>query len=500
MALLLIFSLRHSSPLEYNVEEVYNGAIREEVSVTGKVKLTEGVNLSFRSTGNVAGIWAHTGEAVEEGQVIANLENDDLQAQLNQARANLEIEKAQLSELRRGARTENVSIKEKELEQAQKSLHNYYQDAQNVLSDACAKSEEALKIDIKDVFFGADAANCYVFSFDACTPNEVNSEAGYYRLLSERKLKEWKQSLSLLNENSSAEDWDTALRQGKEYLVFFNSFFDKLNNVLLADCSYSNANLDTYRANANHGRNLIITAESNMDDLRQSIDIQFLTRQKIEEEFNLLLAGATAEEMAIQEARVRYAEAEVANRSALLEKTLIRAPWDGFVSKQDIVIGEIVMANTPVVGVMAEKGLELEMYIPEVDISKVKIGDPTFITLDAFPQDEFNGEMISVEFAETIMDGVVYYKGHSNIDSADANIKSGMTGDVVIVTAAKDNVLSVPQRAILEKDGKKIVRIPQADGYREAVVTTGLRSPEGYVEILSGLHKGDMVITFMKNN
>ena len=63
---------------------------------------------------------------------------------------------------------------------------------------------------------------------------------------------------------------------------------------------------------------------------------------------------------------------------------------------------------------------------------------------------------------------------------------------------SRENVLIIPQRAVIEKNGKKIVRIPSGKNYQEIEVQTGLRGSEGEIEIISGLREGDKVITFIK--
>ncbi len=103
------------------------------------------------------------------------------------------------------------------------------------------------------------------------------------------------------------------------------------------------------------------------------------------------MSGSTKEAILIQESKVKSAQANVSNYYALIEKTIIRAPIDGFIAKKEIKEGEIVLANVSVVSLMTEKGLQIKTYIPEVDISKVKMKDRVLITLDAFPRKEFVG-------------------------------------------------------------------------------------------------------------
>jgi len=71
-----------------------------------------------------------------------------------------------------------------------------------------------------------------------------------------------------------------ATKHAKIYLSVFKNFFEKLGNVLLADCSYSNPYLDIHRVNANHGRNLIISATTNINNLEQNVASQKLLVEK----------------------------------------------------------------------------------------------------------------------------------------------------------------------------------------------------------------------------
>jgi len=177
LLIIAFFSLKGNKEPEYNLAIAERGSIREEVSVTGKIEDIDNVDLSFRATGNVSRVLIETGSEVKKGQILASLENNDLWAQLKQAQASLEIEEAKLQELKKGTREETISIKRIELSKAEQDLDNYYQDIFNILSDTYSKAEEAIKIDIKDIFIGAEAANSYVLTFDTCVSSEISSDA-----------------------------------------------------------------------------------------------------------------------------------------------------------------------------------------------------------------------------------------------------------------------------------------------------------------------------------
>ena len=74
-----------------------------------------------------------------------------------------------------------------------------------------------------------------------------------------------------------------------------------------------------------------------------------------------------------------------------------------------------------------------------------------------------------------------------------------MTANATIITAEKKDILVVPARAIVEKNGQgKIVRVLENDQVKEINVITGIYGDEGLVEILSGLKEGQEIITYIK--
>jgi multidrug efflux pump subunit AcrA (membrane-fusion protein) len=70
-----------------------------------------------------------------------------------------------------------------------------------------------------------------------------------------------------------------------------------------------------------------------------------------------------------------------------------------------------------------------------------------------------------------------------------------MTANVDIETARRENVLSIPQRALISRDGKTYVAVPDGDNRREVEVQTGLKGSFGTVEVTGGLNEGDTIIS-----
>jgi len=118
--------------------------------------------------------------------------------------------------------------------------------------------------------------------------------------------------------------WQQSMQ--KIYLSVFKNFFEKLGNVLLADCSYSNPYLDIHRVNANHGRNLIISATTNINNLEQNVASQKLLVEKNTEWVRSSIVWLYKRGNFNQESKVKSAQANVSNYYALIEKTLFVLP------------------------------------------------------------------------------------------------------------------------------------------------------------------------------
>jgi len=157
-----------------------------------------------------------------------------------------------------------------------------------------------------------------------------------------------------------------------------------------------------------------------------------------------------------------------------------------------------VTVGEPVISIISQEPFQIEVDISEIDIGKVDIGDSVEITLDAFPDYKFLGKVIDIDPAETIIQRVVYYKITVGFEEPDERIKSGMTANIDIITDSRENVLIIPQRAVLIKNGEKIVRILEGEEIKELQVKTGIQGGQGEIEILSGIKEGDKVITFIK--
>jgi multidrug efflux pump subunit AcrA (membrane-fusion protein) len=151
------------------------------------------------------------------------------------------------------------------------------------------------------------------------------------------------------------------------------------------------------------------------------------------------------------------------------------------------------------VELISSNGYRIEVNISEADIAKITAANAVTITFDAFGEDRtFSGTVREIYPSQTVIQEVIYYTVVIDVTDPSNDIKPGMTANLTIHTASRSNVLSVPRRAIKEKNGMKFVQILENNQPVDVQVETGLRADDGVVEITFGLTENQSVITFVK--
>jgi len=266
-------------------------------------------------------------------------------------------------------------------------------------------------------------------------------------------------------------------------------------NVNLADA------IDTAKDNLS---SVQVSEAQKIEAAQTKVDAALEALQVVKAKLAELNSPPRIEDVSLSNAKVKQAEASLELIKKQIEDSIIKAPIDGTVVKIEYEVGEQISASKPAIHILNENNFEVEVDISEADISKIKKEDKVEITLDAFGEDiKFLGKIYFIEPAETVIQDVIYYKVSIqfidemvNLD----NIKPGMTANAVITTASRKNVLIMPSRAIIEKNGgDKYVRVLAGEQINEVQIKIGLRGDEGLVEILSGVKKGDEVVTYTKN-
>lgn len=263
--------------------------------------------------------------------------------------------------------------------------------------------------------------------------------------------------------------------------------------------------LDTATASVNSATSALNVANSSLSSIISSSANNVAARegdlQRANDQLSQIKAGPTSSKKSSSQSQVDQAAANVDLIKKQIEDSSIVAPYDGIITSVEGEVGETVSSAEPFVSMIISNGFEIKANVSEVEISKVKVGDKVKITFDALGSDEvFEGEVTEIEPAETEISGVIYYKVTTIFTDGSAVIKPGMTANLDIMTAKKEDVVKVPFQAIKEKDdGSKYVQIVENGEIKDVSVKIGLKGDVD-VEITDGLLEGQEVVTFIESS
>jgi len=440
---------------------VNKGDIVKTVQLSGKVVPRDEVDLSFEVGGTVSLVNKKIGDVVRVGDVLVQLDRSKTQADLSKAEADLLATRAELTRLQGGVGTGAKVINSKN------SL------IQNILK-AYTDADDAIRNKIDQFFTNGSSRNPEIInSFD--DNSNLRVKINNDRIYIEDVLISWKNDISKLNTTSYTE---SSLKLAQNSLLSISSFLNDVSgavNNFKINNSLTQATIDKYKTDTTTAR--------------QNINTALATLISGETDFS-----GTLSDVSVETARVSAAEATVKNYLSILSRMTLISPISGIVSKQEAKLGEAVGANTVIVSVMSRE-YKIEAFVPEVSFASVDVGNTAKINFDAYGDEvEFSGSITHIDPRETIRDGVSTYKIELELTNPDDRIKSGMTANIYIETERKSDVLVLPLRAVLKKDGQSTVFVKNSDGQKTSkIINTGAIDSKGNAEIISGLSPGDII-------
>jgi len=485
------YSMRPKSPA-YEFVKVERRGIVQEVSVTGRVKPAEDVSLAFQAGGRVSATHVKVGDTVRAGDVLVELQKADLLANLQQAYARVDAEASRLKQLKEGTRKEEVDVQKVRVANAEVAYSNTKNNFVTAAQDAYTKADDVIHNKVDRFLLNPRTQSPQILFSLNDVQSQTSLENG--RASIETMFTVWKAE----NTSLSGSSIDSSAISVKSHLIQIRSFLDNAALVLSSasiNSSVTQTMIDGYRTDISTARASINTALSSLETV---IDALSVASSNLDLERSALIlkeAPTLPETITAQVAVLDQMQANARSIEADIQKTILRAPIGGVVTQQDAKTGEIVSAGIPIVSIISQSKFQIEAFVPEADIAKISLGDIASVTLDAYGDSTvFSSTAVSIDPAETILEGVATYKMTFRFNEDDARIKSGMTANVDIRTDKKDGVLALPQRVLIRKDKETFVQILENNIVKEIPIQTGLRGSDGYTEILSGLNEGGEVV------
>ncbi len=454
----------------------------QQVSASGKVVARENLALSFESPGMVSGVYVKVGDTVNAGQLLVNQNTGELNAQLSEMQAGIDLQKAKLAQLLAGSSPEDIKTAEDGVRAAQQNLSNSYASSLSTLSGTytIAYSSFTLVSYIQNTYFSST------------DQQEIRIQDNKNIILD--RVADVKNYLDRAKTSLTNDDIDAAL---SHVAADLNTIYDSLVVVrqqceegvyYLKVSSADKASLDTQKTS-------VTTAIGNVTTAKTAIASYKVALVQAQDALILKKTPARPSDVAVFEAQIAQAKASAENVVAQLNKKRIYAPMRGVITAVNAKVGSVFSSNDTAVSINSLHNFQIESYVPEINISLIKISNPVNVTLDAYgPDTVFAASVVSIDPAETIKDGVSTYKVTLEFSSNDDRVKSGMTGTIIITTEKKSNVISVPQGVVTTRDGQKFVNIKEQDKVVQRKIETGSISSSGNVEVISGLSDGDIII------
>jgi HlyD family secretion protein len=446
-----------------------------QVSATGNIKLVRQQSAVFEDAGIIAEVFVEEGDEVSIGDLLLKLETDDLERAVQQAELALEVSRNSLVQLLEPATEADLNVAYANLASAKESLTELQDDpskaelasAQANLAAAQASYQELLDglSEAELTQLGADLQKAYITLQQA---QEAYNEIAYRGDISQTSqaatLQEAtidydtaKAAYDIATESASESEVQSALKAIKEAQVQIESLEATQAELLAAEAQ-------------------VASAQATLTEL---------------------LNGPTEAEVREVELSIEQAQLNLEAAQADLDDAELRATIDGIVLSVDVEVGQKTtsdLSSALIIGDLTE--LELPVYVAEVDINKVELGQPVNIAVDALPDQVFRGEVSRIAPISESDSGVVNYEVTvrlKNLDIEDG-VRPGMTAVATVLSDGAENTWLVPSSALVEFEGQHFVRLVRDGQPNRIAVTPGTSQGEWTVVQSEELHTGDQVV------
>ena len=384
---------------------------------SGKLTPVSWANVGPATPGSVAAIHVESGDWVSAGDVLLELENAVLQGQVAAAEAAVSEAQAALAKLKAGATTADIAAGEAavaaakaqvavagaallEVQSAVDAANAQVSMAQAQYAEVASHPTEQEQIAARAVIAQAEAAL-------------RNAQAAYNLVKDDAQVGSLPQSLALMQATANIEAANAqqaAILQGPTQ----------------AQLAVAARAIDAARVGVTAAENRAPGAEANVRAAMAAVD-------SAEAALNKLREGATAEDIAMAEARVASAQAALMSAAAQLRLTRVLAPFDGQVGLVNVRAGETVNPGDPTVLLGDTGQMHVETTdLRETDVINVHEGQTVEVTFDALPDRIFDGTVASVAPVSSAEQGSTNYTVDVDVADLDPALRWGMTAFVNI--------------------------------------------------------------------
>ncbi len=476
---LLVLVVRPNKVIPYELATVQSGSIAERVSASGKVEPPTKIDLQFKNSGQLTALAVAVGDTVEAGKLLATQDTAQLDAQVQETRSSIDLQQAKLSQLIAGASPEEIALAEVALQTAERNYEEVLRTQENLVQTAYTKllnsSFEARPVDGDSDDQAPTISGTYTLGKEgSILISSYYSSGGI----------SFKVSGLTTGSGSGNAVVPEPLGDSGLYITFPSSTKIENDDWVI---EIPNKKTSNYLTNLTAYETALQTKQSALSAAQSLID------QK-QAELALKRSTVRPADIAVFQAQINQAEAALQKTLAQRDDLMLYAPTHGVVTDVIGEIGETVRPEQSIISLSSGDTLQVRLNVVEDSIVNVRIGQTANISFDAIKNETFPGTVVSIDPAETIIGGAVYYETVVAFDTVDQRLRSGMTANVLIETASAADTLTIPQSAVESISGQTTVQVFADGAAEERTVITGLKDGNGQIEIVSGLTAGEQVV------
>jgi HlyD family secretion protein len=398
------------------------------LTVTGTIEARE-VDLSPKTTARIAAIRVEEGSRVRRGELVVQLEDAELVADVARLEAGVRVAQAQLGDLLAGARKEEIGEARAQVGRAEATLADLLAGARREEIQAARQVVAQAEARQRDLEAGSRAQEV-----EQARSAVASAEAT--RVWAER---EYERLKSLFDRDLvAAADKDRAWQAFEVARMQERTAREQLALVLAGP---RNEQVEAAKAEVRQARERLrlVEAGPRPDQVEAARADVRVARERLA----LIEAGPRPGQVDTVRAQLAQAEATLAQARARLADNRIEAPMDGVILRKSLEAGATAAPGAAIVTLVDPADIWLRAYIPETELGRVRIGQAARVTVDAFPGQPFEGRVMEVASgAEFTPRNVQTQKERVNlvfrlkiaIANPDGRLKPGMPADAVIAT------------------------------------------------------------------
>jgi len=518
------FDKANKKEIEIQYAQTLQRDIKLSVEEDGEIQNPRDFNLSFLMTGKLDQLLVEEGEMVEAGQKLAILNQRELWLQIQSAKANIQSIYAQISR----KKSENTRLEFLETQEVLNTSKSNILDTQKTTEQNVKESFALGKVQVEASFYRLKTTLNVIDNIFGIDNSRQNLLRGVFN--DSVKLNQIKNDfLSLKRDiNTRKQEWDskkinpeyadisramwstkTLLESSKKLLDSTIYIFSNSKGTTL----FPKLKIENSQTQLSQEKSLVHESIKSITSAKKNTEKMLIDQTtKITSAYNKLkeneVRTENAEKMVVQKESYKksglsdsYAQLAQARSSLQIAQynyslATLTSPAKGEVLHIENEVGEIISAGSRFIKILSDENFIVEIYVEELDIAKIKIGQEANIRIAALDDQEMKGTVFYVSNQATEDEnGVITYLVRLEIKNGrDFFIKEKMTASVEFIIDEVQSVITVPLDAIFQnKKGESVVLLADLT---EVVVETGL-SDNTFIEIKKGLDRPN--ISIIKN-